>query len=120
MLAKSVAMVFALYWGISNKKRSAGVGAYYARGCCVEVYARAWENGPFKQLVRQPASKFERQNALLTAAVPHWSTCNALVLNPGLLDEKMERLLLARFRGTDELSRLVDAALQAGVVAAPR
>lgn len=33
---------------------------------------------------------------------------------------RLERLLAARFKGTDELSQLVDATLQAGVVAAPR
>jgi len=153
MLAKAVAMVFALYWGalaqprvgpvarwcvwcvarsdavfrafrpaagVSNKKRSAGIGAYYARGTGIEVYARAWENGPFKALVRRPASSFERRNALLTAAVPQWSTFNALALDSGLLDEQLDRLLAARFKGTDELSQLVDATLQAGVVAAPR
>ena len=106
--------------GVTNKKRSAGISAYYARGTGIEVYARAWENGPFKELVRQPASSFERRNALLTAAVPQWSTCNALVLDSSLLDEQLDRLLAARFKGTDELSQLVDATLQAGVVAAPR
>ena len=45
MLAKIVAMVCALYWGVTNKKRSAGIGAYYARGTGVEVYARAWAEG---------------------------------------------------------------------------
>ena len=150
MLAKAVAMVFALYWGalaqprvgpvarwcvwcvarsgrafrpaagVSNKKRSAGIGAYYARGTGIEVYARAWENGPFKALVRRPASSFERRNALLTAAVPQWSTCNALALDNSLFDERLDRLLAARFKGIDELSQLVDATLQAGVVAAPR
>tara|TARA_Y100000385_G_C12884830_1_gene547368 strand:+ start:333 stop:716 length:384 start_codon:yes stop_codon:yes gene_type:complete len=106
--------------GVSNKKRSAGIAAYYARGTGIEVYARAWESGPFKALVRRPASPFERRNALLTAAVPQWSTCNALALDGSLLDERLERLLAARFKGTDELSQLVDAALQASVVAAPR
>ena len=153
MLAKAVAMVFALYWGalaqprvgpvarwciwcvarsdavscafrptagVSNKKRSAGIGAYYARGTGIEVYARAWKNGPFKELVRRPASSFERRNALLTAAVPQWSTCNALALDSSLLDERLDRLLAARFKGTDKLSQLVDATLQAGVVGAPR
>ena len=120
MLAKIVAMVFALYWGVTNKKRSAGIGAYYARGTGVEVYARAWADGPFQALVRLPASDFERRNALLTAAVPQWGTCNAFVFRPDLLDARVEALLLARFKGEDALSRVVDAALQAGVAAAPR
>ena len=117
-----VAYTVAVYWGVSNKKRSAGVGAYYARGVGIEVYARAWGEGAsvFKELVRRPASGFERRNALITAAIPHWQTYNALVFDSSLLDARMERLLLARFRGTDELSRVVDAALQAGVAAAPR
>ena len=143
-LAKVVAMVFALYWGappwarhqhaaraeragapcahagVTNKKRSAGIGAYYARGAGIEVYARAWQNGPFRSLVRRSASGFERRNALLTAAIPQWQTCNPLVFDPSLLDARLERLLLARFKGTDELSRLVDATLQANVAAAPR
>lgn len=106
--------------GVSNKKRSAGIGAYYARGTGIEIYARAWENGPFKELVRRPASSFERRNALLMAAMPQWSTCNPLVFNHKLLDVCLERLLTARFKGMDELSRLVDATLQAGVVGAPR
>ena len=50
MLAKIVAMVCALYWGVTNKKRSAGIGAYYARGTGIEVYARAWADGPFQAL----------------------------------------------------------------------
>ena len=106
--------------GATNKKRSAGIGAYYARGTGVEVYARAWANGTFKALVRRPASDFERRNALLTAAVPQWGTCNAFVFRPDLLDARVEALLLARFKGEDALSRVVDAALQAGVAAAPR
>ena len=106
--------------GVSNKKRSAGIGAYFARGAGIEVYARAWANGPFKALARRPASSFERRNALLTAAVPQWSTCNALALDNSLFDERLDRLLAARFKGIDELSQLVDATLQAGVVAAPR
>ena len=106
--------------GISNKKRSAGIAAYYARGTGIEIYARAWENGAFKDLVCRRASSYERRNALLMAAVPQWSTCNPLVFNHQLLDERLKRLLTARFRGTDELSRLVDATLHAGVVAAPR
>ena len=105
---------------LTNKKRSAGIGAYYARGTGVEVYARAWADGPFRALVRRPASDFERRNALLTAAVPQWGTCNAFVFRPDLLDARVEALLLARFKGEDALSHVVDAALQAGVAAAPR
>tara|TARA_B100001109_G_scaffold243222_1_gene228845 strand:+ start:16045 stop:16380 length:336 start_codon:yes stop_codon:yes gene_type:complete len=106
--------------GVSNKKRSSGISPYYSRGAGIEVYARAWETGRFKALVRRPALPFERRNALLTAAVPQWSTCNALALDSSLLDRRLERLLAARFKGTDELSRLVDATLRADVVAAPR
>ena len=52
--------------------------------------------------------------------MPQLSTCNALALDSSLLDERLDRLLAARFKGTDELSQLVDATLQAGVVEAPR
>jgi hypothetical protein len=150
MLAKVVAMVFGLYWGtfvcikprfpsstlmfcmfhivsvaylsagVTNKKRSAGIGSYYARGTGIETYARAWNNGPFKKLVRQRASSLERRAALLTAAIPYWNTCNALVFNSELLDDDLERLLDRRFRGEDSLSKLVDDALRASVYAAPR
>ena len=70
--------------------------------------------------MRRPASDFERRNALLTAAGPQWGVCNAFVFRPDLLDANLEALLLARFKGEDALSRVVDAALQAGVAAAPR
>ena len=49
-----------------------------------------------------------------------WSSCNALVFEPGLLDARLEKLLLARFQGTDVLCKVVDDALRAGVAAAPR
>ena len=62
----------------------------------------------------------ERRNALLTAAVPQWSTCNPLVFDTGLLNERLEELLLARFKGLDALTKLIDDALQAGVASAPR
>ena len=42
MLAKIVAAMTATHVLITNKKRSAGVGAYHARGSGIEVYARAW------------------------------------------------------------------------------
>lgn len=119
MLAKTTAWCFALYPLISDRKRGIGVGSY-ARNVGVEWYARAWENGPFKQLVRAPATSFERRVQLLALAMPRWQVGNPLVFAPDLLDQDMEQMLLDRMRGTDGLSKLVDAALQAAVAAAPR
>ena len=72
MLAKMVAQVFLAYPLISNKKRSRGVAAYGTASVGVEWYARAWSNGPFKDLVRAPASDFERRIQLVSAALPKW------------------------------------------------
>lgn len=118
MLAKTVAWCFGLYPLISDK-RGIGVGSY-ARNVGVEWYARAWEKGPFKQLVRASATPLERRVQLLALAMPRWQVGNPLVFAPDLLDQDMEQLLLDRMRGTDGLSKLVDAALQAAVAAAPR
>ena len=120
MLAKIVAMMFGLYWGITNKKRSSGIGSYYINGTGMAVYKRALEMGPFKSLIQRPATAFERRNALITAAVPQWSTCSALVFDSSLFDARFERLIDARMGGMDELSKLVDATLKAGVAGAPR
>ena len=57
--------------------------------------------------------------ALLTAAMPQWSTCNGLVFCSNLLNDRLVCLLDARFRGIDDLSNLVDAALQRSVFEAP-
>ena len=119
LLAKTTAWCFALYPLISNKKRGAGIGSY-ARNTGVEWYARAWQNGPFQQLVRARATKHERRIALLCLAMPRWQVANPLIFEAGLLDDDTEQLLLDRFRGTDALSMLVDAALQGAVRGAPR
>ena len=114
MLAKIVAMMFGLYWGVTNNKRSAGIGTYYEHGTGIAVYKRALDFGPFKALIRRQATAFERGNALITAAVPQWGTCNALVFNSDMFAERFDRLIDA------QLSKLVDATLLAGVAGAPR
>jgi hypothetical protein len=119
MLAKTTAWIWGLYMLISDKKRTIAIGAY-ARSTGCAWYARAWQNGPFKQLVRTPASSYERRIQLLTLAMPRWQMGNPLVFNPGLLNAELEELLLRRFKGTDALPKLVDEALQAGVAGAPR
>ena len=54
------------------------------------------------------------------ARQPHLARYHRVRHRRRVLDERLDRLLAARFKGTDELSQLVDATLQAGVVAAPR
>ena len=120
MLAKIVAMVFGLYWGVTNNKRAARIASYYEHGTGIAVYKRALDLGRLKALIRSRASDFERRNALITAAVTQWGTCNALVFNSNIFDERLERLLAVRMNGTDQMSKLVDATLQAGVAGAPR
>ena len=61
---------------------------------------------------------FERRFHLLCAAIPRWGVCSPLIFGAALPAE-MEELLVARLAGTDALSELVDAALQASVAAAP-
>ena len=119
LLAKTVAWMWLLYPLISDKKRSIGIGAYTRSTGCA-WYARAWENAKFKQLVRAPATAFERRMHLLTVAMPRWRCANPLVFRPELLDADAEQLLLLRFKGEDRVPDLVDVALQAGVAAAPR
>ena len=120
MLAKIVAMVFGLYWGVTNNKRAAGIATYYMHGTGIAVYKRALDFGPLKELIQRRASDFERRNALITAAVSHWGRCNALVFNSNLFDKRLEQLIAARMDGTDNMSMLVDAALLAGVAGAPQ
>ena len=86
----------------------------------IAVYKRALDFGPFKALIRRQATAFERRNSLITAAVPQWGTCNALVFNSDIFDARFDRLIDARMNGTDQLSKLVDATLLAGVAGAPR
>ena len=119
MLARMTAWCFALYPLISNQKRSIGIAAY-ARSTGLPWYARAWQTGSFKQLVRTPATPFERRIALLTLAIPRWQVGNPLTFAPELLERDIEELLRTRFRGDDALPRLVDTALQGAVRAAPR
>ena len=82
----------------------------------IAMYKRALDLGPFNALTRSHATAFERQNDLMTTAAPQWGTCNALVFNSAIF----ERLIDARMNGTDQMSKLVDATLQAGVAGAPR
>ena len=49
-----------------------------------------------------------------------WGLCNAYVFRPALLDDDVSDLLLARFKGEDAMSLLVDRALGASVADAPR
>lgn len=119
MLAKTVAWIWLLYPLISDKKRSVGVGAY-ARSTGCAWYGRAWESGPFPQLVKAVSTPFERRIQLLSLAMPRWQCGNPLVFDSTLADDDAKELLLDRFKGQDALPRLVDLVLQAGVVAAPR
>ena len=118
MLAKMVAQVFLAYPLISNKKRSRGVAAYGTASVGVSWYARAWSDGPFKDLVRAPASDFERRIQLVSAALPKWGVSNPFVWNPSALDGRLEELLQARFEGRDATCMLVNAALST-VASAP-
>jgi hypothetical protein len=119
MLAKTVAWTWLLYPLVSDKKRSVGIGAY-ARSTGCAVYGRAWESGPFKRLSLLQATGFERRIQLLSLGMARWQCGNPLVFDVGLLDGDANTLLLNRFKGMDALPSLVDAALQAGVAAAPR
>jgi hypothetical protein len=73
------------------------------------------------EFAKKKASGFERRNALITAAIENWSFCNALVFDQSILkDETFCEFLRVRFKGEDEISKLVDATLQDVVVGAPR
>ena len=104
---------------ISDKKRSVGIGSY-ARSTGCATFARAWENGPFQALAGAQASDFERRVQLLSLGIGKWQVGNPLSFDPTLLDADASELLRLRFRGEDAISKLVDAALQAGVASAPR
>jgi hypothetical protein len=116
-LAKLVVSTFLLLPLLSNKKTSGGA-APYERASGVEVFARAWRFGPFRQLLERPATPFERRVALLTLAMPKWQICCPFAFG-ATLTVGMERMLTDRFRGTDGISRLVDRALARSIEAAP-
>jgi hypothetical protein len=120
MLAKHVAWVFGLYALISNKKRTAGVTAYADGATGVAWWARSWQRGSLRDAMLLPASGFERQVHLLSAAMPRWGICNPVVFDTSHLDSDMQSLLLDRLRGKCATAMLVDAALQAAVTEAPR
>ena len=52
--------------------------------------------------------------------MPRWGLCNAFVFQPNLLDDDVSDLLLARFKGEDAMSLLVDRTLGASVADAPQ
>ena len=116
-LAKLTVATFLLLPLLSNRKTSIGMGPY-ERGVGVEVYARAWRLGPFRELLLRPPTPFERRVALLQLAMPKWGITCAFALG-ATLTPGMERMLVDRFRGTDGISRLVDAALRSSLEAAP-
>ena len=117
MLARVVVDSVLKTWGVTNKKRNVGVGLY-ARNVGIDLYARAWRTGSFRTKAFESPHPFERRFHLLCAAIPRWGVCSPLIFGAALPAE-MEELLVARLAGTDELSVLVDAALQASVAAAP-
>ena len=117
MLARVVVDSVLKTWGVTNKKRNVGVGLY-ARNVGIDLYARAWRTGPFRAKALEAPHPFERRFHLLCAAIPRWGVCSPLIFGAALPAE-MEELLVARLAGTDALSELVDAALQASVAAAP-
>ena len=118
MLAKMTYWVFGLFWGISNRKRGIGIGTY-ERNTGVETYFRAYNRGRFKELVRAPATAFERRINLLSLAMPRWQVGNPLVFQPQESADFIEELVATRFRGGDGLSKLVDTVLGETVASAP-
>ena len=89
----------------------------------IPEYGRVWDEqtGTMLHFAKKKASNFERRNALITAAIDGWSFCNALVFDQHILDDKTFRdFLLVRFKGNDEISKLVDATLQGMVYGAPQ
>lgn len=116
-LAKLVVSTFLLLPLLSNKKTSGGA-APYERASGVEVFARAWRLGPFRELLERPATPFERRVALLMLAMPKWQICCPFVFGTPLTGA-MERVLVDRFKGTDGISKLVDRALSQSIEAAP-
>jgi hypothetical protein len=118
-MAKISTSMFALYPLISDRKSIAGIGGFASGGSGVSWYARAWEYGPMQELVRRTATDFERRINLVTLAVPRWAVGDPLTLYPGRLDADLEQLVVRRMKGTDGVSRLVDAALRASVLAPP-
>eukprot|EP00966_Prymnesium_polylepis_P316320 7309190-Prymnesium_polylepis.2 len=82
-----------------------------ARATGVAWWARSWQRGSLKDAMLLPASGFERQVHLLSAAMPRWAVCNPAVFDTGHLDADMQSLLLDRLRGKCATAMLVDTAV---------
>jgi hypothetical protein len=118
-LAKISTSMFGLYPLITDRKSAAGIGSFASGGSGVSWYARAWNYGPMKELVRRTATSFERRINLLTLAVPRWGVGDPLTFDTSRLDTDLERVVVRRMQGTDGVSRLVDEILRASVLGAP-
>jgi hypothetical protein len=87
-------------------------------GC--EAFGRALNEGPLLELIRSPATEWERRMQLLNLAMGNWQVGNPLVLYEDPLTSELEALLLKRFQGTDALLQLCDEALKHSVLFAPQ
>jgi hypothetical protein len=123
MLAKTIAWVFSLYWGITTNKTDRGVAAT-ATTPGSAVYSRAWNAGTrstttMQKLVKRKATLYERRFTLLSLAMS-WQVGNPLVLDTDLLDEDVRWLIGRRFSGDDATSSLIDHVLYLSTAKAPR
>ena len=119
MLARKVAAMSLLYPCLSHRKASKGV-ASLQRSSGVDLYGRAWDLGPFKQLVATAGTDFERRIELLSLGIVGWQVHNPLVFQPTLLTDELKTLLGERFKGTNPLLKVLDEALGNSVLFAPR
>lgn len=123
MLAKTIAWVFLLYWGVSSNKADRNI--YKFHGNVKEsLYLLAWNkrNARFttmKDLVKTESTAHEKRFALLSLAMPSWQVANPLIFDPSLMSQEFDNLLTKRFSGEDDLSWLIDRVLYLAVAGAP-
>lgn len=122
LLARSTCWVFGLYWGISNHSNETVGVEPYTKTMGVAWYAGGFERdgSRFKARAKAKATDFERRVHLLTMSMQNWRFGNPLVFNEKLFDADLEWLLKRRFRGEDEMTKLVEYVLTKSVAGAPR